>query len=206
MTEDANQETLARVLREAQAGDAEQRERLFAACRSFLGMVAQAELESSLRAKADASDLVQQTMLEAYRDFDRFDGQTPGEWRAWLRRILRHNLSDFIRHYRGTQKRQQRREIPLAAGRDEEQSGPPEPAAPGETPSRQLMREDEQLRLAAALADLSEDHAEVIILRNLERLPFDEVARRMNRTRPAVQMLWMRAIKKLQGVLGEEPE
>jgi RNA polymerase sigma-70 factor (ECF subfamily) len=44
----------------------------------------------------------------------------------------------------------------------------------------------------------------VIYLRNLQRLPFSEVADRMDRTRPAVQMLWMRAIKKLQELLGEE--
>ncbi len=53
------------------------------------------------------------------------------------------------------------------------------------------------------MAELPEDYQEVIVLRNLQRLPFNEVAERMNRSRPAVQMLWMRAIKKLQEVLGE---
>ena len=42
----------------------------------------------------------------------------------------------------------------------------------------------------------------MICLRNLQRLPFDEVARRMGRSRPAVQMLWMRAIQKLHDTLG----
>ena len=58
--------------------------------------------------------------------------------------------------------------------------------------------------MTAALAELSPDYQEVILLRNLERLPFDEVAQRMGRSRPAVQMLWMRAIRKLREMMGEE--
>ena len=55
--------------------------------------------------------------------------------------------------------------------------------------------------MADALAQLPDDHREVIVLRNLQRLPFDAVAQRMGRSRPAVQMLWMRAIRKLQHTL-----
>ena len=49
------------------------------------------------------------------------------------------------------------------------------------------------------------DYQEVIMLRNLQRLPFNEVAQRMERSRPAVQMLWMRAIRRLQEALEEQP-
>jgi RNA polymerase sigma-70 factor (ECF subfamily) len=54
------------------------------------------------------------------------------------------------------------------------------------------------LQLADAIAGLPEDYQEVIVLRNLQRLPFDEVARRMGRSRPAAQMLWMRALRRLR--------
>ena len=60
---------------------------------------------------------------------------------------------------------------------------------------------DIELRVTAALSELSPDYQEVILLRNLQRLSFDEVAGRMGRSRPAVQMLWMRAIRKLQEAL-----
>ena len=73
-----------------------------------------------------------------------------------------------------------------------------DPAAPGDSPSEMLMRKEQELLVADALARLSPDHREVILLRNLQRLPFQEVAERMGRSRPAVQMLWMRAIGKLQ--------
>jgi RNA polymerase sigma-70 factor (ECF subfamily) len=63
------------------------------------------------------------------------------------------------------------------------------------------MRQERELRVADAMVNLAPDYQEVIILRNLQRLPFDEVAKRMSRSRPAVQMLWMRAIRKLQEML-----
>jgi len=197
-TQDSPNRDVAVLLERARRGDAAGRERLFEACRQYMHVVARAQIETWLRAKVDASDLVQQTMLEAYRDFERFDGLTEQELLGWLRRILAHNARDFVRHYRGTAKRQQRREVAIAGPHDASDGGVPEPAGSIETPSVQLMRQDDALAVAAALAELAADHAEVIMLRNLQRLPFDEVASRMGRSRPAVQMLWMRAIKKLK--------
>ncbi|HVX64160.1 MAG TPA: sigma-70 family RNA polymerase sigma factor [Pirellulales bacterium] len=194
--------TVEQLLARAREGDEQQRERLFEACRSYLALVARAQVESWLQAKADASDLVQQTLLEAHRGFDRFEGRTEAEWLAWLRRILRHNAADLVRRYRGTEKRQARREVAFRQpGDDSQVLGAPEPAGREPTPSQQLVARDRDLQIAAALDRLSPDHREVIALRNLERLPFDEVAERMGRSRPAVQMLWARAIKKLQEAL-----
>lgn len=194
--------TVEQLLAGAREGDEAQRERLFEACRSYLALIARTQVDGWLQAKADASDLVQQTLLEAHRGFDRFEGRTEAEWLAWLRKILRHNAADLVRHYRGTDKRQARREIPLRQPGDDSQAvGAPEPAGREPTPSQQLVARDRNLQVAAALDLLTPDHREVIVLRNLERLPFDVVAERMGRSRPAVQMLWARAIKKLQEAL-----
>ena len=57
-------------------------------------------------------------MLEAFRDFERFGGNSEQEWLAWLKRILAHNAADFIRRYRGTAKRQARREVPIRGPQD----------------------------------------------------------------------------------------
>lgn len=201
---DAQWPEFSELIRRAREGDDRCRDRLFEVCRSYIGFAARAQVESWVRAKVDASDLVQQTLLEAHRDFAHFQGGSEQEWLAWLRKILAHNVADFIRRYRGTAKRQIRREVPF---RNPSDSGPahgaPEPVAADGTPSQQLARIDDQLRVTAALAELSPDHQEVIVLRNLERLSFNEVADRMGRSRPAVQMLWMRAIRKLQESLGE---
>jgi RNA polymerase sigma-70 factor (ECF subfamily) len=192
---------LTELLARARTHDRHEMDALFAQCRHYLGIVARAQVESWLRAKVDASDLVQQTMLEAYRDFDKFRGQTEAEWLAWLRQILAHNAANFIRHYRGTAKRQAHREVPLAPGPDSSAVPRNDPADTGESPSQLLLRKEREWQVADALAQLAPDHREVILLRNLERLPFEEVAQRMGRSRPAVQMLWMRAIQKLQEAL-----
>ena len=111
---------------------------------------------------------------------------------AWLKRILARNAADFVRRYCGTAKRRVGREVAFRHPADSSGvGGVAEPAAPTATPSQEFLRIDAQLRAGAALAELPPDYQEVIVLRNLQRLSFQEVAARMGRSRPAVQMLWM---------------
>ncbi len=197
------------LIAQARQGDAACRDQLFALCRSYLAIVARSQVETWLKAKVDTSDVIQETMLEAFRDFEHFGGSSEQEWLAWLKRILAHNVADFVRRYRGTAKRQTRREVPIRSPQDSTHAfGVAEPAAPCPTPSQEFLQIDNELRVTAALAQLPANYQEVIVLRNLQRLSFNEVAERMERSRPAVQMLWMRAIKKLQEAMeaGEKPD
>lgn len=194
---------LIRLLERCRAGETAAREELFEKCRGYVQLLARSQLETWMRTKVDASDLVQQTLLEAHRGFQEFRGNSEAEWLAWLRQILAHNTHDFVRRYRQTAKRREQREVSLDA-RQPGLSGSflIEPADTGsESPSQVLFRHEREIELADAISRLSADHQEVIILRNLQRLPFDEVAERMQRTRPATQMLWMRAIKRLQQLM-----
>lgn len=187
-----------RLLARARKGDDGARDELFAKCRNYVALVARTHVESWMRTKVDASDLVQQTLLEAHRSFDEFRGGTEAEWLAWLRRILHHNTHDFIRRYK-TDKRRVQREVRMEGPREGDSAGLfHDPPGQEGTPSQIVARHEREIELADAIARLADDHREVIILRNLQRLPFDEVARRMDRSRPAVQMLWTRAIRKLQ--------
>lgn len=198
------QSPLVELLARARAGNSEARDELFDKCRNYVAVVARGQVESWLRQKVDASDLIQQTLLEAHRGFDRFRGQSEGEWLAWLKQILKNNAADFVRHYHGTAKRQARREVPLHVQSSDRSDYIREPSDGGaETPSQIVIQHEDEIRLADAIAQLSADHQEVILLRNIQRLPFDEVAERMGRTRPATQMLWMRAVKKLQQIIKE---
>lgn len=197
--------SVADLIARARRGEEQGRERLFEACRSYLAVMARNQVETWLRRKVDASDVVQQTMLEAHRDFERFDGQSEGEWIAWLKKILTRNAADFVRHYKGTAKRNAALEVHLKHAADGSSViAAEEPPAGGVTPSQEFLQRDDELRVAEALLRLPDDYREVIELRNLQRLPFNEVAERMGRSRPAVQMLWLRAIRKMQEVLGAE--
>ncbi len=190
------------LLQRARSGDAAARDRLFVVCRNYVSIAARVEMASWLKAKVDASDLVQQTMLEAHRGLANFRGTTEGEWLGWLKRILSHNATDFVRRYHGVEKRCATREVPLGNSEDSQHPGP-QLSDGGPTPSQIVMQKELQLQVADAVARLPEDYQEVVILRNLQQLPFDEVAERMGRSRPAVQMLWMRAIRRLQEILDE---
>ena len=209
-TDPSSVTTLLNAAREKVPGGVE---RLFGTCRNYLSIVARAQVESWLEAKFDASDLVQQTLLEAYRDFGAFRGATEAEWLAWLRQILTRNTANFHRHYRATGKREVTRERPTQIG--EAQLGEGSNGGTSflldrrESPSQQLIREERELQVADALAQLPEDYQEVIFLRNLQRLSFADVAQRMGRSRAAVQMLWGRALGRLQqafATLQEAPQ
>jgi RNA polymerase sigma-70 factor (ECF subfamily) len=194
--------TIDALLDRARKGDRLALDRLFDLCRNYLAMLAQAQVEGWLRAKCDPSDLVQQTLMEAYKGFDGFQGATAGEWLVWLRRILQHNAADYVRRYGAAQKRRAGREVRI--GQSGDRSCAPEPADSGASPSEQLLAQERELLLVEALARLSPDHRDVISLRNLQGLPFDAIAQRMGRSRPAVQMLWIRAVENLQRLVREQ--
>src|SRR5215469_4840024 len=100
------------LIRRCRAGEVGARDQLFARYQHYLYVLAQAQLGRRLRTKCAPSDLVQQTLLEAHRDFGGFHGQHEGELLAWLRRILAHNLFNEARRY-GAQQRDAEREISI---------------------------------------------------------------------------------------------
>src|SRR5438270_4361661 len=106
------------LLRGARAGDAATLGRLLELYRRYLGLLARVQIGQRLQGKIDASDLVQETFLEAHRNFPRFRGTTEAELVSWLRQILAAKLADLLRRYLGTQGRDVRLERDLAAAFD----------------------------------------------------------------------------------------
>jgi RNA polymerase sigma-70 factor (ECF subfamily) len=180
-----------RWLPEAQAGSSEALGQLLEACRGYLLLVAQRELAPDLQAKGGASDLVQETLLDAVRAFPRFQGTSEAEVLAWLRRLLLNNLVSFARRYRSADKRQVAREVGLAGG-----SGGP--AADVPTPSRQAVEHEEARRLQEALGRLPEDYRRVLRWRFEEDRPFEEIGRLLGLTPNAARKLWARAVRRLR--------
>src|SRR5215469_16577252 len=107
-----------RLLLAARAGDREARGQLLELYRAYLTLLARLEIDRRLQGKVDPSDLVQETFLEAYRDFEQFRGSTEKEFLSWLRQVLLSNLANLVRHYLGTQGRDVRLERALAVGLD----------------------------------------------------------------------------------------
>src|SRR5260370_36810440 len=91
--------TMASLLEAARSGSPEALGQALEACRGYLLMVARGELDPDLRAKEGPSDLVQETFLEAKRDFVQFQGAIGAELLACLRRVLLNNVANFTRRY-----------------------------------------------------------------------------------------------------------
>jgi RNA polymerase sigma-70 factor (ECF subfamily) len=187
-------DSISTLLLRARSGDRQALDRLFGLCRSYVLVIAEAQVNSWAGAKFSASDLVQQTLMDAYRGFAEFRGGTTAEWLGWLKQIASHNACDLARHYAGTQKRLVKKEVPLEP--DSQVIGRTNDVP--NTPSVLAVLQEQQLLLTDAIAQLSSDHREVIVLRNLQGLSFADIALRLGRSRPAVQMLWMRAIESLR--------
>lgn len=201
-----SEETTSDLIRGCRAGDDRAREVLFARYRQYLWLLAQGQLGGRLRARCDPSDLVQQTLLEAHRDFAGFTGAHEAELLAWLRQILAHNLYNEARHH-GAQRRDAARQVSL----EEVQAGLDRSsmtlgrclAADVPTPSQAAGEREAAVRLADTLARLPKDYQTVLLLRIFEGLPAEEVAQRMDRTSGAVRMLQLRALTALREMMGK---
>ncbi len=194
--------TTEELLGRAQAGSVESLGDLLQLYANYLKLLVLAQLEHNLRVRVSPSDVVQETFFEAHRDFVQFRGSSTGEFLAWLRRILVNNLCRVVEQHVLAEKRDVRREVSMErlASALEQSTARLESVLPdpGTSPSAGAHRREVEIVLADQLAQLPTDYRDVIVLRHIEALPFDEVARRMERSSGAVRMLWLRAIKTLR--------
>jgi RNA polymerase sigma-70 factor, ECF subfamily len=188
----------------AHAGSRDALGQVLEACRAYLLRIANEGMPDDLQAKGGASDLVQETFLEAQRDFARFQGKTEVELLAWLRCLLLNNVANFTRCYRETGKRQVSREVPLEPT-DSSSVGEIGLTANAGTPSMEAMAREKADAVARALEQLPEDYRRVITLRNQERREFEEIGRLMERSPDAARRLWSRAIERLQQEMERPP-
>jgi RNA polymerase sigma-70 factor (ECF subfamily) len=177
--------------------------RALEACRPYLLSVANRELDTDLAAKAGASDLVQETLMQAQLGLGHFQGRTEAELRGWLRRILRHNLAHLVRYYRQTLKRKSAREISIDRDPDAE-ALKDNLAASNTSPSGEAIRHEELDRVHRALARLSERDRQVILWRSRDYRPWDDIGRRLGTTPEAAKRAWSRALGRLRAQLGDE--
>jgi RNA polymerase sigma-70 factor (ECF subfamily) len=166
--------------------------------RSYLLLLARVRLEPMVRAKVGASDVVQQTLLEAHRNRAQFHGRTVGEQAAWLRQILARNLANVVRDLR-RDKRDVAREQLMQAALDESASRMEAwLAAEQSSPSQQVERQERAVRLAEVLATLPENQREAVILRHWQGSSLVEIGERLGCTTAAVTGLLHRGLRKLR--------
>lgn len=171
--------------------------------RSFLQIVAEAEIGPRLRAKCDPEDVVQQTLAEAAAKFAQFSGTTESEFSAWLQQMHRHNLNDVLRKLLA-QKRAAHREQPIYEVDGSASFCWNEPAAEQTTPSQRLIRGEKALRLAHLLQELPAAQRDAVRMRHLEGRSVREIADELDRSVVAVAGLIKRGLETLRGRMHDE--
>jgi RNA polymerase sigma-70 factor, ECF subfamily len=188
----------------ARKGDPEALGRLLSMYCDYLRLLARVEIRRRLQSKLDASDLVQETLLEAQKSFGEFRGASEAEFVSWLRQVMALVVCGQIRRYFGTRKRDVHLERELRDSLDRSSLALARGLIdPRSSPSQQAARREQAVLLAETLAKLPEGYREVLILRHLEGQSFPEISRRMGRSLDSVEKLWVRGLAKLRKVLGE---
>lgn len=167
--------------------------------RQYLLTVAREHFHQGVSAKFGASDVVQQSLMEAYEGFGQFKGHTEPELRIWVKRIVMNNLIDQSRRFTRTQSRNARREVSLTACATT-------PDLSQLTGSALMSRREDDVELKQALAKLPARQQRIVELKHRFGYSYPEIAKQLQATEPAVRMLWSRALRQLKNLLAQKPE
>lgn len=172
--------------------------------RQYLTLLARMQIGAVHRRIVDASGVVNATLFNAYQQREQFRGTNDAELAAWLRRMLACNLADA---FRGLQrgKRDVRREQPLGGLIDQSHTRLEDwLVAIQSSPSAKAVREEELLRLAWALGELSAAQREAVELHYLHGCSIQEAAELLGRSKPSVAGLLRTGLKRLRELLDEQ--
>ena len=171
----------------AQGGDRQAFDSLLERYRERLGGMIRSNLAAHLRQTVEVEELVQETMVRAFRSLERFRWRGTDSFYAWLCAIAKHVVLKAVEQGRRSRALEITNTVP----------------AEGTSPSKALRRNERFDRLEAALVGLRADHQEVVRLARIEGLPIKAIAARMKRSPGAVKVLLLRALRELKRTFGE---
>jgi RNA polymerase sigma-70 factor (ECF subfamily) len=160
-------------------------------------------IDPRVAVRADASDVVQEALAEAARKLPEIAREGNFPFYPWLRQLAWERLVQLHRRHIGAAKRSVRREQ-FGAGFDSEQSTwqlAEWMAAKESSPSQRRIREERRCELMASLQSLPEHYRQIVVLRHLEELQFDEIAMILRLGVEAVRSRYRRAIERLHSLL-----
>jgi RNA polymerase sigma-70 factor (ECF subfamily) len=195
------------LLRQAGGGDADAVNRLLERHRASLRNMIRLRLDRALAGRVDASDVVQDVLLEASRRLDDYVRDAAMPFHLWLRQLAKDRIIDMHRRHREAQRRSVDREQPLAAAAAPDRSAydlAGQVLDPELTPAAASIRRELEGRFLQALEQLGDDDREVILMRHYEHLGNSDVATALGLSPAAAGMRYLRALRRLRAVLGDQ--
>ncbi len=200
-------ETTQRLLLQAGEGESRAVNDLIERHREALLRMVAARMDRGMAQRVDASDIVQETLIEAHRRLSDYIKKGPMPFHLWLRQIAKDRLIDAHRRHRA-QRRDVGREQPLAVAGRADQSSLDLAAQLCDmelTPAAHALRKELEGRFWSALDTLDESDREIVLLRHQEQLGNGEVAELLGLSPAAAGMRYLRALRRLRTALGETP-
>lgn len=197
------------LLKDVEAGDAGAMNRLMERHRDAVRRMVQMRLDQAVARRVDASDVVQDVLLEASQRLQDFIRNPGMPFHLWLRQLAKDRVIDMHRRHRAAKRRSVDREQNLSALNPDERSAADLATLLRDaelTPAAATVRREMEQRFLAALADLDDADREIIIMRHFEHLGNGEVAVALNLSPPAAGMRYLRAIRRLRELLGTDEE
>jgi RNA polymerase sigma-70 factor (ECF subfamily) len=193
------------LLEQARQGEAAAVEQLLTRHREPMRRVIELRLDPAIGPRVDASDIVQEVLLEASRRLADYLRAPAMPFHLWLRHIALDHIIDAHRRHRLAQRRTVDREQSLKPARDDSSREQFAAFIDRElTPATAAMRQEMENRFREVLATLDEDDRDIILMRHFEQLSNQEVASSLGLSEPAASMRYLRAVRKLRSLLAPE--
>ena len=188
------------LLRQVKDGDQEAVNSLLARHRDSLRRMVELRLDRAIAGRVDASDIVQETLLEASQRLAVYAEEPSMPFHLWLRHLAKDHLIDAHRKHRRAQRRSVDRERSLANPALAHHSSldlASQLQAQGLTPGAAVLRQELEARFRAALEELKENDRELVVMRHFDGLTNQEAAKELGLSEPAAGMRYLRAMRRL---------
>lgn len=196
------------LLVQAGQGDREAVNRLLELHRASLRRIVQMRLDRAIARRVDASDIVQDVLLEANDRLADYLADPRMPFHLWLRHMAKDRIIEMHRRHRGAQRRSLDREQSLASPQfaDRSSLNLAQMLVDHElTPAAENIRRELEQRFIVAVDQLEDDDRDIILMRHFEQLGNSEAAVALGLSPAAAGMRHLRALRKLRAILGERP-
>ncbi len=200
-----NRETTDDMLDKARQGEAGAVDRLLGEFREPLRRVVGLRLDPVIARRIDASDIVQDVLLEANQRLKEYLQAPNMPFHLWLRHLAQDRIIDTHRRHRLAQRRSIDREQPLTrpgwADDDSAASLVAQLVDTERTPASEAIQQELARKLTSAIGELGDDDRDILLMRHHEQLSNGDAARALGLTDAAASMRYLRALRRLRGVL-----